>query len=307
MAHKQNTSPVSPETVKQKKHKTNWHEAACCAVQIELRDYADILEFKTEYIIGRNKYRIDLLVVKKISEQVILKNIARIFKSFNLFEVKGIGSSLNTDSYYKTIGYAGLFIEQTGEANQYTGLDVTITFLCLHYPRNLIRHLKKERNLEIKMTSPGVYHIIKETFDTQIIVTQELPPKENLYLKCLTNRLQDAELINRLANDYESNQTQDIYTKYMNQLTKANSNNKEGESPMICEGILNLCGTSSEEIIARTKKEEEEYYLPKIKGLTNENEQLTSSNKQLSSENKYLKELLKQNNIPLNFQSANNS
>ena len=56
---------------------------------------------------------------------------------------------------------------------------------------------------------------------------------------------------------------------------------------MICEGILNLCGTSSEEIIERTRKEAAEYYLPKINTL--------------SSQNDYLKSLLTQNNIPFNL------
>ena len=53
---------------------------------------------------------------------------------------------------------------------------------------------------------------------------------------------------------------------------------------MVCEGILNLCGTSSEEIIERTRKEEAEYYLPKIDSL--------------STQIAYLKSLLEQNNIP---------
>lgn len=300
MAHEHNTSPVSPESVQRKRHKTNWHEAACCAVQIELRDYADMLEFKTEHVIGQNKYRIDLLVIKKIREQVIPKNIARLFKSFNLFEVKGIGSSVNTDSYYKTIGYAGLFINQTGETNQYTGVDVTLTFLCHHYPRKLMRHLKKERHLVIEKTSAGVYHIIKETFDTQIIVTQELPPNENLYLRCLTSRLRDTELLGLLADDYKNHRNQITYVKYLHQLTNANTNmkgessmNSSAEEPLICEGLFNLFGTSSEEVIERAKKEEREYYLPKINSLNKENE--------------YLKELLKQNNIPFNFQVITNN
>ena len=52
---------------------------------------------------------------------------------------------------------------------------------------------------------------------------------------------------------------QDIYIRYMNQLTTANRT-KKGDAPMVCEGILNLCGTSSEEIIERTRKEEAAYY-----------------------------------------------
>ena len=64
---------------------------------------------------------------------------------------------------------------------------------------------------------------------------------------------------------------------------------------MVCEGLFNLFGTSSEEIIARAKRESqkefEEYYLPKIN-------ELSASNSLLSSQVDYLKNLLKQNNIP---------
>lgn len=282
MTYLKSTSSSSSKTSGSPKHHINWHEAAACAVQIELRDYADILEFQSEYILGRNSYRIDLLVIKKLTGQTIPKNIARIFSDYNLFEIKGAGSSANINSYYKTIGYAGLFIDQASRTKQYTSLNISITFLSFHYPRKLIKHLQKERNLTVAKSSPGIYYISIETFKIQIIVTKELPPEENLYLCCLTNNLRDISLINKLADDYEKHQNQDIYIKYLHQLTAANIKAK-GESLMVCEGLLNLFGTSSEEIIERTKKESDDYYMPKIN--------------ELSSQIDYLKNLLKQNNI----------
>ncbi len=261
----------------------NWHEAAACALQIDLKNYADSLEYMTEYPLGKGSYRIDILVIRKLTRQMIPATIACLFKTFNLFEVKGIGSSAGIDSYYKTIGYAGLLVDQIGNKNQYSGLDVSLTHLSCHYPRKLIRHLQQERKIKVEKFSPGVYHINKETFHTQIIVTSQLPPEEYLYLHCLTNRLLDHGLINRLTDDYSLHQEQDIYIRYMNQLTTANRN-KKGDTPMVCEGILNLCGTSSEEIIERTRKEEAEYYLPKIDSL--------------STQIAYLKSLLEQHNIP---------
>lgn len=270
------------QIIKQKKSHVNWHEAASCAIQIELREYSNLLEYQPEYILGSNSYRIDLLVIKKLTEKIIPKNIALIFKTFNLFEIKGVGSSVNIDAYYKTIGYAGLLISQTGTQNQYSRYDISLTYLSCHYPRNLMRHLhllQKEHKLTVEKTAPGVYHINKETFYIQIIVTRELSAEDNLYLRCLTDKLQDTRLANRLANDYSFHQEKDIYIKYMHQITTASLKTK-GDSPMVCEGILNLCGTSSEEIIARTRKEEAEYYLPQIN---------------------YLKSLLEQHNIPFDL------
>lgn len=262
------------------KHRVNWHEAASCALQIDLKDYADSLEYMTEYLLGKGSYRIDILIIKKLTSQMLPVTIAALFKTLNLFEIKGIGSSTSIDSYYKAIGYAGLLIDQTGKKNQYSGLDVSLTHLTCHYPRKLMKHLRQERKIKVEKFAPGVYHINKETFHTQIIVTGELPPEEYLYLHCLTSRLQDHSLINRLTDDYSLHQEQDIYIRYMNQLTTANRK-KKGDVPMVCEGILNLCGTSSEEIIERTRKEEAEYYLPQID---------------------YLKSLLEQNNIPFHLE-----
>ncbi len=72
---------------------------------------------------------------------------------------------------------------------------------------------------------------------------------------------------------------------------------------MVCEGLLNLCGTSSAEIIERTKKEDAEYYLPKIEQLTSQNDDLSSQNSNLASQIAYLKSLLKKNNIPFDLAS----
>ena len=277
-----NASDAPSQQMNRKRTRVNWHEAASCALQIELRDYSDILEYMEEYILGKNSYRIDLLVIKKLTEQSIPKNIALIFKTFNLFEIKGVGSTAGIDSYYKTIGYAGLLVNQTGEEDQYSSLDVSLTILSCHYPVKLIKHLRDERKLSVEKISPGVYHINKETFNTQIIVTNRLLPEDNLYLYCLTDKLHNMELADKLADDYKKHWKQEVYDRYMHQLAAANKKS-EGEVHMVInEWLYEMCGTSSDEVIARAKKEADEYYQPKID---------------------YLKSLLIQNNIPFNMET----
>lgn len=315
MTQMQNAS-LLPKKTAIPKRRVNWHEAASCAVQIELRDYAALLDFQPEFTLGKNSFRIDLLVIKKITDQPILKNIARIFKKYNLFEIKGISSSVTITAYYKTIGYACLLITRLNNngTEQYSAPDISITLLAFRFPRKLVKHLRKERKLTVAKISPGIYDISKEIFKVQIIVTCELPSDENLYLRCLTDHLQDASLISRLADDYAMHQDQDIYIRFLNQLTAANLKTK-GASSMVCEGLFNLFGTSSEEIIAQAKQESrvesDAYYLPKIDELSSSNEMLASSNRLLSSANvtlssqiDYLKHLLKQNNISFNINEA---
>ena len=290
LLRKNASMPSTIKTTHSSSRRVNWHEAAVCAVRIELRDFADFLEFRTEYILGKNNYRIDLLVIKMLSDRPIPKNIARLFTTYNLFEIKGIHSSVTANAYYKTIGYAALLLDQiNNNKNQYSRMDISITFLSFHYPRKLIKYLRKNKNFTIEKYSNGIYYINNETFKIQIIVTRKLPPEDNLYLCCLTNNLRDISLINRLADDYAKHRESEIYIKYLHQLSTANLKTK-GESSMVCEGLLNLFGTSSEEIIAHAKQESDEYYLPKLS-------ELSATVEHLTSQINYLESLLRQNNI----------
>ena len=241
MSLQQNHSTVPSKTALPNKRNTNWHEAAVCAVQIDLQEYTHLLQFLSEYILGRNHYRIDLLIIKKINQKIIPKNIASIFKTYNLFEIKGIGS-------------------------------------C-----------GKRAKIIVEKFSSGIYHVINEIFIIQFIVTKELPPEENLYLHCLTDNLNNTELIKQLVDDYQKHQEQDIYIRYMNQLTNANSNTK-GRLPMLFEEMM-------ERARAEAKDYYQDYYQNKIEQLSSSNKQLSSSVEQLVSQVDYLKNLLKQHNI----------
>ncbi len=77
-----------------------------------------------------------------------------------------------------------------------------------------------------------------------------------------------------------------FYIQIIVKKTTAANNTTKGGSIMVCEGLLNLFGTSSAEIIANTKKE----YEAQIN-------ELSETARQLSSQIDYLKELLRQNDI----------
>lgn len=157
----------------------------------------------------------------------------------------------------------------------------------------MIEHLQKGRKLTVEKFSSGVYYIINETFIIQIIVTKELPPEENLYLHCLTDNLNNTELIKRLADDYQKHPEQDIYIRYTNQLTNANSNTK-GRLPMLFEEMMER---GRAEVRDYYQDYYNGYYQDKIEQLSSSNEQLASSNEELSSQVDYLKNLLRQHNI----------
>ena len=274
--------------------RTNWHEAVTCAIQIDLRDYSHLLEYHEEYFLDSNNNYIDLLVIKKNSEFQIPKHIASIFQSYNLFETKGLGSSLTTDAYYKTNGHACYYINTYPQTNGLTRKNITLTFPTFHYPRNLLNHLTKECNKTIDNPFPGVYYISEEMFLTQILVIKELSPEDSMYLYCLTKNLTNLNLINNLTEDYQLHKSDPLYASYLNQFLLSRT---KGEPLMVCEGIFKLYGTSSEEIMEQGIQKAQQIYLPQIEQLTSEKESLNLQNSLLVSEISKLKQLLAQNNI----------
>ena len=67
----------------------NWHLAFYSALQWELAEYRDCLEFRYEEQLTSEPLRIDILIVKKKPEAHITKNIAAIFRVENIIEYKG--------------------------------------------------------------------------------------------------------------------------------------------------------------------------------------------------------------------------
>ena len=260
--------------------RTDWHEAIFCAVQIDLKEYSHLLEYHKEKSLSANDNRMDMLIIKKQSGFQIPKHIASIFRTHNIFETKGLGSSLSTDAYHKTNGHAGYYIDLYPYKNALTRHDISLTFPSFHYPRKLFEHLTKDCNKTIENPYPGVYYILNEMYETQILVIKELSPDDSLYLHCLTKNLNNSELVNNLTNDYLLNKNDKLYTSYMNQFLCAHT---KGESFMVCEGIFKLFGTTSEEIAEKTREQERQIYLPQIEKLT--------------SENDFLKQILAEHNI----------
>ena len=169
--------------------------------------------------------------------------------------------------------------------NWHKANDITLTFLCIRYPRKLIRHLTKERHLTVAKSSAGIYTIDKETFCSQIIVMQELPPEENLYLRSLIETGPDRHLQKQISDVCAKHKDNPLYKQYLNHFVKTATKNG-GDTNMLLDPIFD----EMEAIEKRTREEDKEYYQsyyqPQIDSLTSQIQQLQN--------------LLAQNNIPFN-------
>jgi len=166
-----------------------WHSAFVEALQLELEDYRDYLEFHPEYQLTSEPLRIDCLVIKKPPDLVIEKNIAAIFREANLVEYKSPDDYISVHDFYKVYGYTCLyaFLENVPVTS------ITITFVESHYPRELLVHLKEIRGYKVEEMSPGIYNISGDILPIQIIDSRKLSDDENLWLKDLNNRLEARE------------------------------------------------------------------------------------------------------------------
>ena len=127
-----------------------WHPAFCAGMQIELEAEGEDLLFDREHQLGRKPKQIDLLIIKKEGAQRLRKNIGRVFRKYNIIEYKSPKDSLNVDDFYKVYGYACFYKSDVRTADSIPIEELTLTFACYRYPRELIRHLKDKRKYQVR-------------------------------------------------------------------------------------------------------------------------------------------------------------
>ena len=216
-----------------------WHPAFYAGLQIELAEETDKLIFENEHTLSNKPMLIDVLIIKKNSEEPIHKNIGRIFKKHNIIEYKSPTDYLSIDDFYKVYGYTCFYKSDSQKVNDILIEDVTITFASHKYPRDMIKHLKEVRGYTIEYKEPGIYYILGDIVPIQLLVTSKLSKEQNLWLNSLTNTLRDKEQLTAIITDYQKHKDNDLYDAVLNLIIQANQKNfKEVKS--MCEALENL-------------------------------------------------------------------
>ena len=194
-----------------------WHPAFVEAIQLELEAYRDILEFHAEFPLTSEPLRIDCVVIKKVKDAVLTKNIAAIFREVNLLEFKSPGDYVSIADFYKVYAYACLY----ASLHQISINSITISFVESCHPEKLLRHLKEERGYKLEKRSSGIYTVTGDILPIQFIDSRKLPLDDNLWLKGLSNRLDPLSVL-KIGDEITKLDKTNKVKAYMDVITKAN-------------------------------------------------------------------------------------
>ena len=193
------------ETTEQK---IQWHPGFVAAMKLELRDYNDQLTFHEEHLLNPKPIQIDLLIIEKTEDLVIKEPIGRHFRRHNIFEYKSPGDDLSVDNFFKTMGYACIYKAAAKKVNEIPAEDVLVTLVRADKPGKLLKWMRE--NYQVEETHPGVYYVEQAgLFPVQLIVSDELPEQDAVWLQSLTNRLRVLDAKNLLANIEETRYVKD--------------------------------------------------------------------------------------------------
>jgi len=184
--------------------RTSWHPAFAQAIENELDDCKDDLTFETEYQLTTEPLRIDVLIVKKKKNVVIKKNIAQIFRQFNIIEYKSPGDRVTIEDYHKTHCYSRLY----ASLNRVDINEMSVTVVTTRYPRKLLAFLRKQYT--VTSVQKGIYLVEDDTSPTQILVADELSEEDNFWLTNLRNDL-TGEQVSRVLVATKNRASTDAY------------------------------------------------------------------------------------------------
>lgn len=217
----------------------HWHPAFCAALQIELEQDRGILRFEEEYLLGKKPLQIDVVVLKKQKDVKLQKNIGHIFRGHNIIEYKSPDDYLSINDFYKTYGYACFYQSDMEKNGKVDPGEITITFVCSHYPKKMLEHIEQERGIVAEKYMDGIYYLTGDAFPMQLIINSQLSREHNYWMQSLRKDLKSGGEIRELVESYEEKKASDLYQAVMEVILRANWKEAEVEKNM-CEALREL-------------------------------------------------------------------
>ena len=229
------------ESGKGNRQRLQWHPAFGAALRITFAEEIKRkeLELQEEYLLSKKPPQIDVLIIKKLRDVPIHKTIGRIFRKHNIVEYKAPDDNLSVNDFYKVYGYACFYQSNTNRVREIEPTEITITFVCNHYPREMMKHLKEGRGIRAECHYKGVYYLKGDAIPMQLLITPRMSDKENYWIQSMRTDLRAGEEIQKLMREYEKHRKSKDYTAVMNLITRANWEQMEVEK-MMCDALNEL-------------------------------------------------------------------
>ncbi len=189
--------------------KIQWHPAFCSATILDFKEDEAELEFFPEENLSKKPLVLDLKIIKKKSDSKLKNEIGHIFRRHNILEYKSPEDALNIDTFYKVIGYAGLYKSLGKTVDERPASEITISLFREKPPIKLFNTLKRE-GYEVKEKYQGIYYVTGKTpFAAQIVVTSQLKSKEHSLFHLLSNEINEEDIQDFLeqSNNYKKTQS----------------------------------------------------------------------------------------------------
>lgn len=231
---------ITVERNEMKKRKLQWHSAFVSALRITLESELPFLEIHEEYLLSKKPPQIDVLILKKPDNMHIKKSIGRIFRGHNILEYKSPEDYLSINDFYKVYGYACFYQSNTDIVKKIDPEDLTITFICSHYPRELIKHLTTVRNMRAEYQENGIYYLTGDAIPMQLIINFELTQDENYWLKSLRTDLKAGSDLRDMITKYEPYRNKKDYDAVMDLITRANWKEMKEVEEQMCDALKEL-------------------------------------------------------------------
>ena len=219
-----------------------------------LESEKECLEIHEEFQLSKKPLQIDILIVKKLKETTIKKSIAKLFRDHNIIEYKAPDDYLSINDFYKVYGYACIYQSDTDRVKEVDPETSTLTFVCSHYPREMLKHLKQVRGIHVEKQGPGIYYLKGDPIPMQLLIVKELSKAENYWLQILRTDLKAGPEIRELMTNYEKNKKSKDCVAVMNLIARANWKQMEVEKKM-CDALKELFADELKEADERGREQ----------------------------------------------------
>ncbi len=242
------------------KQKIQWHPAFAAALEMELLENRDDLEFEREHNLNRKPLLIDCLVIKKKKDVVIKNEIGKFFKKYNIIEYKSARDSLSIDDVAKTQGYAHLYKAYGESVNAVKFDEVTVTLIRESNPVGLFKYLD-ENNYTVSNLNKGIYYIESGLkFPTQIIVGKELTYENHEWFNLLSDKVTKQEMARAIeySRDVKNKNEKELIDAIFEVSVPANKSIVEelkmGDEDM-CQALMEIMKPEIEEVVDTAVRE----------------------------------------------------